>query len=185
MATTEEAQAAARKFNGQEIDGRTLKVEFGRVARGARSAWYQSLLDSTRPCATTCSRGRPSTRVTSWLRSPIACLIGSATCSRRTFSARDRHPLHPGAPRARAARHDGDLHAGRQSGAREGDQAAADYRPGFWATPICGQSGAAQVIDKKEKRQRRPVSRACAPSRFPLESREVGRHALQQEGEGL
>ena|SRR5712692_10566256 len=88
MATTEEAQAAARKFNGQEIDGRTLKVEFGRVARGARSAWYQSLLDSTRPCATTCSRGRPSTRVTSWLRSPIACLIGSATCSRRTFSAR-------------------------------------------------------------------------------------------------
>ncbi len=65
----------------------------------------------------------------------------------------------PGAPRALAARHDGDLHAGRQSGAREGDQAAADYRPGFWATPICGQSGAVQVIDKKEKRQRRPVSR--------------------------
>jgi len=61
--------------------------------------------------------------------------------------------------KSRAARNDGDLHAGRQSGAREGDQAAADYRPGFWATPICGQSGAAQVIDKKEKRQRRPVSR--------------------------
>ena len=39
MATTEEAEAAVKKFNGQELDGRTLKVEFAKPAGsgGARS----------------------------------------------------------------------------------------------------------------------------------------------------
>ena len=32
MATTEEAEAAVKKFNGQEVDGRTLKVEFAKPA---------------------------------------------------------------------------------------------------------------------------------------------------------
>ena len=72
--------------------------------------------------------------------------------------AGDGHSLHPGTPRAREARHDGDLHAGRESGARESDQAATDYRPGFWATSQCGQLGGAQAMENKEKRQRRPLS---------------------------
>ena len=39
MATAEEANAAVRKFNGQEVDGRTLKVELAKPAGsgGARS----------------------------------------------------------------------------------------------------------------------------------------------------
>jgi RNA recognition motif-containing protein len=32
MATAEEATAAVKKFNGQEVDGRTLKVEFAKPA---------------------------------------------------------------------------------------------------------------------------------------------------------
>src|SRR3989441_9714742 len=32
MATTEEAEAAVKKFNGQEVDGGTLKVEFAKPA---------------------------------------------------------------------------------------------------------------------------------------------------------
>ena len=32
MATTEEANAAVKKFNGQELDGRTLKVELAKPA---------------------------------------------------------------------------------------------------------------------------------------------------------
>jgi len=48
MATTEEANAAVKKFNGQELDGRTLKVEFakpsgvggGRSGGGSRSGGY-------------------------------------------------------------------------------------------------------------------------------------------------
>ena len=30
MATTEEAEAAVKKLNGQEVDGRTLKVELAK-----------------------------------------------------------------------------------------------------------------------------------------------------------
>jgi RNA recognition motif-containing protein len=40
MATTEEANAAVKKFNGQELDGRTLKVEFAKppgLGGGSRS----------------------------------------------------------------------------------------------------------------------------------------------------
>ena len=39
MATSEEAEAAVRKFNGQEVDGRTLKVELAKPSGsgGARS----------------------------------------------------------------------------------------------------------------------------------------------------
>ncbi|OLD40163.1 MAG: hypothetical protein AUI57_00715 [Candidatus Rokubacteria bacterium 13_1_40CM_2_68_8] len=40
MATAEEADAAVKKFNGQELDGRTLKVEIAKPAGlggGARS----------------------------------------------------------------------------------------------------------------------------------------------------
>lgn len=40
MASTEDAEAAVKKFNGQEVDGRTLKVEFAKPAGlggGARS----------------------------------------------------------------------------------------------------------------------------------------------------
>ncbi|OLB07742.1 MAG: RNA-binding protein [Candidatus Rokuibacteriota bacterium] len=39
MATAEEAEAAVRKFNGQEVDGRTLKVELAKPSGsgGARS----------------------------------------------------------------------------------------------------------------------------------------------------
>jgi cold-inducible RNA-binding protein len=39
MATAEEAEAAGQKFNGQEVDGRTLKVELAKPAGsgGARS----------------------------------------------------------------------------------------------------------------------------------------------------
>jgi len=40
MATTEEANAAVKKFNGQELDGRTLKVELANAkpsGGGARS----------------------------------------------------------------------------------------------------------------------------------------------------
>ena len=39
MATTEEAEAAVKKFNGQEVDGRTLKVELAKPSGsgGARS----------------------------------------------------------------------------------------------------------------------------------------------------
>src|SRR5881296_1591629 len=48
MATAEEADAAVKKFNGQELDGRTLKVEFakpsgvggGRSGGGSRSGGY-------------------------------------------------------------------------------------------------------------------------------------------------
>ena len=32
MATTEEAEAAVKRFNGQELDGRTLKVELAKPA---------------------------------------------------------------------------------------------------------------------------------------------------------
>ncbi|MBI2526571.1 MAG: RNA-binding protein [Candidatus Rokubacteria bacterium] len=32
MATAEEAEAAVKKFNGQEVDGRTLKVEIANSA---------------------------------------------------------------------------------------------------------------------------------------------------------
>ena len=32
MSTAEEAEAAIRKFNGQEVEGRTLKVEFAKTA---------------------------------------------------------------------------------------------------------------------------------------------------------
>jgi cold-inducible RNA-binding protein len=32
MATAEEAEAAVKKFNGQELDGRTLKVELAKPA---------------------------------------------------------------------------------------------------------------------------------------------------------
>ena len=47
MATAEEADAAVRKFNGQEIDGRTLKVELAKPSGGgsrggggfSRSRW--------------------------------------------------------------------------------------------------------------------------------------------------
>jgi cold-inducible RNA-binding protein len=34
MATSEEADAAVKKFNGQEVDGRTLKVEIAKPAGG-------------------------------------------------------------------------------------------------------------------------------------------------------
>jgi RNA recognition motif-containing protein len=34
MATTEEAEAAVKKLNGQEVDGRTLKVELAKPAGG-------------------------------------------------------------------------------------------------------------------------------------------------------
>src|SRR6266571_7184261 len=39
MATAEEANAAVKKFNGQELDGRTLKVEFAKPSGlgGSRS----------------------------------------------------------------------------------------------------------------------------------------------------
>jgi RNA recognition motif-containing protein len=38
MATAEEADAAVKKFNGQEVDGRTLKVELAKPAgSGSRS----------------------------------------------------------------------------------------------------------------------------------------------------
>ena len=38
MATAEEADAAVKKFNGQEVDGRTLKVELAKPAgSGGRS----------------------------------------------------------------------------------------------------------------------------------------------------
>ena len=44
MASTEEAEAAVKKFNGQEVDGRTLKVEFAKPAGlgGARSGGGRS-----------------------------------------------------------------------------------------------------------------------------------------------
>ena len=34
MATAEEADAAVKKFNGQEVDGRTLKVELAKPSGG-------------------------------------------------------------------------------------------------------------------------------------------------------
>ena len=37
MATAEEAEAAVKKFNGQEVDGRTLKVELAKSGRDAMS----------------------------------------------------------------------------------------------------------------------------------------------------
>ena len=37
MSTTEEATEAVKKFNGQEVDGRTLKVEFANPSGGGRS----------------------------------------------------------------------------------------------------------------------------------------------------
>ncbi|OGL19957.1 MAG: hypothetical protein A3F92_00225 [Candidatus Rokubacteria bacterium RIFCSPLOWO2_12_FULL_71_22] len=43
MATAEEADAAVKKFNGQELDGRTLKVELaksGGAGGGGRGARY-------------------------------------------------------------------------------------------------------------------------------------------------
>src|SRR5712671_5749449 len=44
MATTEEANAAVKKFNGQELDGRTLKVELAKPAGlsggGSRSGGF-------------------------------------------------------------------------------------------------------------------------------------------------
>ena len=43
MATAEEADAAVEKFNGQELDGRTLKVELaksGGAGGGGRGARY-------------------------------------------------------------------------------------------------------------------------------------------------
>ncbi|OLC15505.1 MAG: RNA-binding protein [Candidatus Rokubacteria bacterium 13_1_40CM_69_27] len=42
MATSEEADAAVKKFNGQELDGRTLKVERAKPAGsgGGRSGGY-------------------------------------------------------------------------------------------------------------------------------------------------
>jgi len=48
MATAEEANAAVKKFNGQELDGRTLKVELakppglggGRSGGGSRGGGY-------------------------------------------------------------------------------------------------------------------------------------------------
>jgi RNA recognition motif-containing protein len=49
MATAEEAEAAVKKFNGQELDGRTLKVELakpsgqgggGRGREGSRGGGY-------------------------------------------------------------------------------------------------------------------------------------------------
>ena len=37
MATAEEADAAVRKFNGQEVDGRMLKVELAKPSGGGSS----------------------------------------------------------------------------------------------------------------------------------------------------
>ena len=37
MATAEEAAEAVKKFNGQEVDGRTLKVELANPSGGGRS----------------------------------------------------------------------------------------------------------------------------------------------------
>ena len=44
MATAEEAEAAVTKFNGQEVDGRTLKVELAKStgSGGDRSGGYRS-----------------------------------------------------------------------------------------------------------------------------------------------
>ena len=44
MSTTAEAEAAVKKFNGQELDGRTLKVELAKPAGlgGSRSSGSRS-----------------------------------------------------------------------------------------------------------------------------------------------
>jgi RNA recognition motif-containing protein len=41
MATAEEAEAAVKKFNGHEMDGRTLKVELAK-SKGAGGGGYRS-----------------------------------------------------------------------------------------------------------------------------------------------
>ena len=41
MATAEEAEAAVKKFNGQEMDGRTLKVELAKSS-GSGGGGYRS-----------------------------------------------------------------------------------------------------------------------------------------------
>jgi len=42
MATAEEAQAAVTKFNGQEMDGRTLKVEIAKSSGSGGGGGYRS-----------------------------------------------------------------------------------------------------------------------------------------------
>jgi len=42
MASAEEAEAAVRKFNGQEMDGRTLKVELAKSGGAGGTGGYRS-----------------------------------------------------------------------------------------------------------------------------------------------